>query len=436
MLTPSDAKREILTRLLLAYERSTSFGLPGPWARNVIVRFSETEFPEAFAPDGREELAALYSAARGLEEAGAVRLKLATRSWRDAVPVEARLGPDQVEPAYRMAETFEFLPAVRALAELRAVASGLVGVGPSWLDAFLLEVKHCTDTADLRFLGFGQRERFKRERADVADALRAVAALASGTSGWERVVSERLFHDSKRIASIRPLLVDFLVRADPRWSGIPVDDAMELLEAYGIRRKPGLIRCAGAATLAIQGRSYLLEDFQPVAHLPDSWAEALVAGIAATEVTTITTIENESPFLAYVEEAGGPLALSRRGELVMYIAGFPTPTVQGALSQLASRRADLRFRHWGDADVGGLRIWWFVRRLVGREVGLYRTTAEWVRTAAEREAKLLSPAERAALVKIRGELDREPGTPADVQDARELIDALLDLGMKFEQERY
>jgi hypothetical protein len=73
-----------------------------------------------------------------------------------------------------------------------------------------------------------------------------------------------------------------------------------------------------------------------------------------------TTIENEYPFLSYVEEAGGPCNLGVRGEVAVYTVGFPTPGLMAALAELGGRIGDVEFRHWGDADVGGRRIWWFL----------------------------------------------------------------------------
>lgn len=40
-----------------------------------------------------------------------------------------------------------------------------------------------------------------------------------------------------------------------------------MLEVYGVRRKPGLIRCAGAAEVRVGDKIYALEDFAPAAHL-------------------------------------------------------------------------------------------------------------------------------------------------------------------------
>jgi len=49
------------------------------------------------------------------------------------------------------------------------------------------------------------------------------------------------------------------------------EEAGELLEAYGVRRKPGLIRCAGAASLRVGSAIYHLEDFSPVYVVRTFW---------------------------------------------------------------------------------------------------------------------------------------------------------------------
>ena len=64
----------------------------------------------------------------------------------------------------------------------------------------------------------------------------------------------------------------------------------------------------------------------------------------------ITTVENEFPFLAYVEEAGGPTGLGDRDEIAVYVAGFPAPVLIDTLAAIAARKPGLRFQHWGDAD--------------------------------------------------------------------------------------
>lgn len=431
------ARRDLLSRLLDKYERGAAFGRPGPWRQDVIARLDARQFPEAFAPEGREALADLRAAAEDLAREGAVRL-VRHRGYAAGLVHEVRLGPDELARAYELAAAFGFRPLGDDLRDLATLVTALCAEpGPEWLAAYLGDLAARLASADLLPLGV-QRERFKRERRDVQDALTAAAALARGLAGWERVVSERMFGDSKRLAAVRPQVVDILLRADPRWEGLSRDDAPDLLEVYGVRRKPALLRCAGRATLKVGARVYELEDFAPAAHLPGAWAGAWIDAVAVGPIRRMTTIENETAFLAYVEEAGGPPGLGDRGELAVYTAGFPDPTLLDALATIAARKPSVEFRHWGDADLGGLRIWWLIRTRLGCPVALYRTRAEWLEaTVARGGAQALEDGERAGLARLRRQLEASLWAgAADLGDAVELIAMLVRLGRKAEQERW
>lgn len=435
-MTLPTATADILRSLLERYERSRAFGQPGPWRQDIILRIDADVFPRAFHPDGREELQALHAAAELLEREGAARVTR-HRGYATEVPREVRLGFTELAAAYHLAATFGFEPLADALARLRAHAERLrLQSLPEWMDGFLAQVVAGAAGADLSTLGVS-RERLKRDWDDVADALTATAGLALGVHGWERVVSERLLGHSKRLAAVRARIVELLVRADPRWDGIPPEDAADLLEAYGVRRKPGLIRCAGRGAIDIAGRTYRLEDFMPVAHLPEAWAGPWIDALARTDLACVTTIENEVPFLAYVEELGGAEGLGAKSEIVVYTAGFPSPVLVDSLAALAHRSSGVAFQHWGDADLGGLRIWWLLRARLGRPVALVRTTAAWLEDVAARGGKPLGDGERSGLERLRRQLlaSDAPDAP-DVADAVALVDALLRLGVKVEQERY
>jgi hypothetical protein len=428
-------RKDLLTRLLETYERSVCYLRHGPWPREVIIKLDARAFPEAFSADGREQRTSLMFAVRELESLGCARLVCHARGPLASEPKEIRLGPAQLEKAFDEAKRLGFEPLAMGLAEIDQLATRLVGESaPSWMKVFLQELADGARKANLSTLGMS-RERFKREWRDLASALTAATFLAKGIMpAWERVVSERLFKDSKLLSKIRSQVISVLVHADPRWEGIPPEEAADLLESYGVRRKPGLIRCAGAATLHVGSRVYRLEDFWPVAHLPDSWAVAWAEGVIGSHARVVTTVENEFPFLSYVEECGGPAALGTRGELVVYTAGFPTPTLMNALNLVAEQDANISFRHWGDADVGGLRIWWFLRERLGRQVDLFRTTADWVAAESGRGGRRLSGAECTALVHLRTGL--ESLDAPDATAARQLIESILKHDVKIEQERY
>lgn len=428
-------QRDLLARLLEAHERSVSYGRPAPWPRDVILRVDAKTFPEAFAPDGRERRASIIAAAEELERDGRVRVVRHARGPLAREPKEIRLGPNEVCRAYEAAEALGYEPLSVGLQEVAQHATALAAqAGPDWMKRYLEALARGTREADVSGLGMS-RERFKREWRDLLPALTAAAGLARGVApAWERVVSERLLDDSKILGRVRSLVVGVLVRADPRWEGLPPEEATDLLEAYGVRRKPGLIRCAGAATLSVGSSIYRIQDFVPVAHLPDAWSDAWVNAIVDAGVQQVTTIENEYPFLSYVEESGGPEGLGERHEIALYTAGFPTPSLVGTLASLAGRAPGISFRHWGDADVGGIRIWWFLRSRLQRSLGFFRTTAEWVTAEGKRGGRPLSGAERGALARLKAEI--EPVEGDDVAMARGVISALLEGGVKLEQERF
>jgi hypothetical protein len=104
---------------------------------------------------------------------------------------------------------------------------------------FLERLRDGLKEADPSILGM-KRERLKREWRSVQPALTASVALAQGiTPAWERVVSERLYNDSKLLGRIRPHVVAILVRADPRWEGVPPEEAPGCLKPMVCVENPG-----------------------------------------------------------------------------------------------------------------------------------------------------------------------------------------------------
>ena len=357
---------------------------------------------------------------------------------------ELRLGAGELSRAYEHAVAEGFEPLAVGLAavadhaaRLRQAATDAAAAGepglPDWMTTYLARLSALPNDADPSAFG-RQRETFKNQWRDIVPAMTAAVALARGVSGWERVVSERVLGHSKRLGELRHLVAAILARADPQWEGVELPEPVDLLEYYGLRRKPGLIRCAGMATLRIGSRLYALEDFSPTAHIPGEWTRPWIDGLKERGVRLVTTVENEYPFLSYVEESGGPRGLGARNEVAVYVAGFPTPALLATLAAIGSVDG-VEFRHWGDADVGGLRIWWTLRRAIRRPVGLFRTTSEWVERESRRGGTPLGAAERRALRAQAARLRALADDALDVCDAVMLIDALLRLGIKLEQER-
>lgn len=109
-----------------------------------------------------------------------------------------------------------------------------------------------------------------------------------------------------------------------------------------------------------------------------------------------------------------------------------------ALIAVRTRKPSLQLRHWGDADVGGLRIWWLLRSRIGAPLPLYRTDADWLEAMSTTGGVTsLELTESASLRRLRTQLLADAsGTAPDLCDALRLIDVLLRQNCKLEQERW
>jgi hypothetical protein len=429
------AKLEVIWRLLEAHERSCSFGQPGPWPRDVIISLDPRTFPSAFGADGRDALAALCRAIEELREAGACRVvyEKTRTAGTDRLPHQVRVGPGELATAYAIGIAAGFEPLAAAIERVRQQIARLApSPMTAWLRDFLERADAGLVNADPGVLGMS-RERFKRDSVDVADALAAAVAISGGIDAWERTLSERLFGRPGRLSEIRTLVAKLLLRSDPGWAGFDLDGVLEVLEAYGVRCKPGTLRCAGSGSLLVNGRAYELADFVPTASLPEAWGRAWCEAVVTSRVSCITTIENEDPFLSYVEEVGGVAGLADRRELVVHVAGFPAPWLTWLLAD-AQRRTGATLRHWGDADVDGLLIWRLLRTRIDAPIELFRTTDAWVRAHAAHGGQPLASREHAAIHRLCEifESRREP----DFAQAAALAHALLETSSKLEQARY
>ncbi|QDE81671.1 Wadjet anti-phage system protein JetD domain-containing protein [Myxococcus xanthus] len=429
------------------YEKGAKFEQPD--AKDVLVRVDEDTFPEAFRPDGRERLERLHTDVETLAQAGALRV-VRQRVRGGGERMELRLGAAEVTRAYAVAVAHGYRPLRAVLDELLTEATRLLAAAavapqaPTWWLQYLGRVQDAARSADLRLIGIATRSRLKLDWPEVRDALTAANHFSRTVDAWARHESERLFGDSKRLSVIKARVTGILRAADPRWGSdsdqVEPCEPNDVLEAYGVRRRPATLICAGAVPMRVGTggeRTYQLADFHPVATLPSGWGVALANGVLDAGIQVVTTIENEYPFLSYIEEAGGPTGLGTRRELVVYTGGFLSEPLLDVLARIAAEGGNsVAFRHWGDADPDGLSIWWQLRCRVRRPVEIYRTTAEWVERAAIRDGKALNTREERLLRAHIGRFAAEPNPAAtDLQQATALAETVLKLRMKLEQER-
>jgi Uncharacterized protein conserved in bacteria C-term(DUF2220) len=234
---------------------------------------------------------------------------------------------------------------------------------------------------------------------DVLALVKAVAELEEDT--LERTLSVKLFKNSKWLESLRPALLGVLRRYAPEAELFEGDDHA-LLESFGLLRVPEYILLSGSLVMSGVDLSVLQSVGLP--------ATALRSARLASKAKRVLTIENQTSFESLV-------AVRPTNTLLVFSGGFASPALISLLRSLS-----LPLYHWGDMDVGGLRILAHLRGQLGHVKPLCMDSATLQRHTG---LQSLSEKERSALLTLRH-------APL-LEDCRTLIDTMLDEG-KLEQE--
>ncbi|MBP7694485.1 MAG: DUF2399 domain-containing protein [Anaerolineales bacterium] len=315
------------------------------------------------------------------------------------------LVPDQAPALYALLRRTPRVEAEAQLADLLDAQAPRA----EWQAAF---VRHCqAQLAARKSVGPLVLNDGEYNRALLA-ALDGLARLEEPT--LERVFSVRALGESKRFADLRGDVLRVLRKFSPH-AGALGDDDKALLAAHYLESVPEYVQMAGALTLRVEGQLCGCAPFAPSLALPASLLRP--ATIEACGATHIVTIENTTSFEEFCR-------LRPASVLAVFSGGFASPTVIQLLQRLRIFRPDVTLHHWGDLDVGGLRILRHLRQQVGAVRPILMDAATLAANLAR--ALPLVQAERTALEGLRSD-------PL-LADCEPLIAELLQADQKLEQE--
>jgi hypothetical protein len=157
-----------------------------------------------------------------------------------------------------------------------------------------------------------------------------------------RTFSQRATGNSKTLELVRSKLVA-VARAKLGMEELP---SAAVLQRLGLEKFAQPLFVAGP--LQLEGKLGVVDlaSVRPFVAVPVPDAGRLRA---PRQPDYILTIENLSSFNRQVREVDDPQAI------VIYLAGFPGPSVMAALADIL-QQTSVTFFHWGDIDPGGLRI--------------------------------------------------------------------------------
>lgn len=367
------------------------------------VRLNDKAHAAYFSATDGNARRAVNAELQTLEQQGVVHLhwrKWETDNWLTAVdlePTRANVLYAQLKRAPRNAQANAF----RELLKLQTPRTG-------WHAAFLLWANAQLD-AHHAVAPFALDD--ETRNAELLRALDAIAQL--DMSVLERVLSVRLFNDSKQFETLRSAVLTVLRRFDEN-AALYGDDDGALLRAHFVERAPEYVPLAGSLILCAGESRLDLTPFAPGVALPAKILREIQS--VETRARAVITVENASSFTELAAHAFA------QDFIAVYTGGFASPGVLAFLKMLSA--SNLLLLHWGDLDVGGLRILAHLRKNIGA-VKTLGMNAEIFETHRE-FAQALNTRERSALGKLRND--------GLLQDCVALIDVLLATNQKLEQE--
>ncbi|ATY86082.1 hypothetical protein CVV65_15055 [Kyrpidia spormannii] len=339
-------QKRLLSYLLDKYERSRSFQSGG--ASGLRPQFAMKESP--FWAEYSDEMDFrkrdwMNEVLLDLERQGVVSL-VWDRFREGELLAKVYLEWDGLDDAYRLAGRE---PKLAKLKRLREILRPLQSHPWEWVRRFWRETDDRLAKRQNPGLALDDPEGY----ADLVRVLQALPGLDE-TGVPKRQFSQALFRDSKHFERRVERRLVGLLRA---WGEFEMETEEAYLDSVGVVENPSSVWLNGPLTLVLGDRR--LETAGFVGGVGLSAATVQKMEVEAVGAQRIVTIENLTSYHQWVQERVG------RSELVVYTGGFPHHTLQLFLKKLAAAVArqspELPVGHWGDVDLGGIRIFQFLK---------------------------------------------------------------------------
>lgn len=331
-----DIARTLLTKLLKQADRGGRTTVP----------VNETSAKDYFLISDLSHRDSVHANLLNAEAAGAVSLEWGKGSAsQDLVRIRLR-------DADKLAEWLGLQRAKSYSDRITEQLSEISRNFPDWLcsayDAALVEWKKGNSTL--------------RVRADEFEMAIKLFRIAYAVSQNEHIgldlrrFSVRLLNDSKAVENLLLKLAP-LLRCNPEWAQL--DDNSDLFRYLGLEKFTPPILIKGPLCIQYSGEYWDFSKLRPYVGVSSD----MVSEISAIgDVPYLLTIENLASFQRHVREIDDDA-------VVIYTAGFPSPSLSKILRLLDDiLESKCDFYHWGDRDIGGLRIFSHVENLLHNHI--------------------------------------------------------------------
>ncbi|MFH5181602.1 Wadjet anti-phage system protein JetD domain-containing protein [Paenibacillus sp. TAB 01] len=341
--------RKLLSVLLDKYEQSQSFqsGEPGKQRPQFVMSKSPFNLDYTDEMDFMKRQW-MNDVMIRLELQGIIALKwVKFRSFQEVERIY--LNWDMIAKAYSLSEK---MPLRDKFNRLRDILEPLLLHPWSWIAEWAEKVRIGLLEGKASYLDLDSPSGY----ADLVRALLQLPKLGEKVISL-RLFSQQVFQDSKHLErEVLKRLLSVVKQA----SAEQRETDEEWLDLIGLSRNPQYVYLCGPLRLRIKDEGWIsTEKLMGGVGLSSQTIE-LVKDIS-TEAGRIITIENLASYHQWIEQREHYAS----EELVIYTGGFPHRLLQYFLSllSLAIYKSDRPkfIMHWGDIDLGGIRIFEFLR---------------------------------------------------------------------------
>ncbi len=396
--------KKILVLLLDRYERSSRYR--GTAVINRGIRLDVKKKLAEYELENPEKKEAVHFAAGELEKKGLIRLHW-MRFEEGNILNAIELNVDKVDEAYRQAGRTPKMQEIESA--VQQTQSVLSGIRTGWIRGFLQNELESME----------RKKDFSRLVPEDFTARQLLfKTLEAVDAEKDQELSERIFSmehlgDSKAFEKkVRNRLVAIAGKYGPDLKEL---DSHEILQSLGIVKSEEELLFKGPLMAELCGSTIDYGSFCYGASMNSETIKAF--RVRALETYVVITIENKTSYYRYIKK--NPAAL------VIYGGGFYSPVKILFLKKIHEFTGRAHYLHWGDIDLGGMRIFMHLKNKAIPELEPMLMDSK---TLLE-HAGYSSPMSVSYMKKLKKLLeDRSYGI------FHELIKTMLENNMKLEQE--
>lgn len=392
----------LLNKLIDKYEKSPLYTGKDKAIRDITIKFTEKEIPEYFSTISCD-YEVINNICMDLELKGYFHI-IWKNDQKGHIIEKITLNTHKTNEIYTFLNRREKNDIKKETIELLNLYKGKHNTSDIFIDDMINRINE--DKALNKMINLDDINETKH----ILDGL--IGVLSNNTDIFKRNLSARLYKDSKLLEIYENKIVKIIKTYHPEADEI--DEDTDVLEEFNIFKNPVMIQFKGDIIFQLGENIYPVKPF------------INGMGVNSKDLDNISFMDNDKEFnIITIENLTTFNTFNFDNTVVIYIGGFHNHSSRTMLIKLKESCKNAKFYHWGDIDCGGLRIFKHLKQ---------RTNIDFEPYNMDKETYLKYKEFGKQLKKSEIKILKAMKERKEYKVFYELIDSMLETGIKIEQE--